>query len=321
MIVSSQALVGRSGRRRGTILPFLAATITALVGFLALAIDLGMLAMAKSQAQNAADLAVLTAMRTVTGDSGSSSNSYNSGTATTNAQNILGYNKILGSAIPSSQLTLTYGSYDYNQSTQTFSANYPPTTGKAYTAAQATITTTNLPGAFTNLFGVQIFPNVTATAQAVHRPRDIALVMDLSGSMRLARASASTSTPPRVTPTTPTRTTRSLATIRPPAPGCKGPPRIRRRPPRAYTISPSNTTVANSSYSLTYVNNFYQNAAYATTLIRAFDSYSSTDGGKHLDRAHDAKAAVACHDHECHAGRRRAAFQVREHHDVRQERQ
>src|SRR5271169_5478324 len=39
----------------------------------------------------------------------------------------------------------------------------------------------------------------------------------------------------------------------------------------------SNTTVANTSYSLTYINNFYQNAAYATTLIRAFDSYTSTD--------------------------------------------
>ena len=46
-----------------------------------------------------------------------------------------------------------------------------------------------------------------------------------------------------------------------------------------YTISPSNTTTGNSSYNLTYINGFYQNAAYASPLIRAFDSYTSTDGG------------------------------------------
>ncbi len=42
---------------------------------------------------------------------------------------------------------------------------------------------------------------------------------------------------------------------------------------------PSNFTVTNSSYTLTYINSFYQNAAYASTLIRAFDSYTSTNGG------------------------------------------
>ena len=46
---------------RGIILPLLAIVIVALVGFLALAIDLGMLAIAKTQAQQAADLAALTA--------------------------------------------------------------------------------------------------------------------------------------------------------------------------------------------------------------------------------------------------------------------
>ena len=30
---------------------------------------------------------------------------------------------------------------------------------------------------------------------------------------------------------------------------------------------------------MTYINGFYQNAAYASTLIRAFDSFTSTDGG------------------------------------------
>src|SRR5205085_5475829 len=38
-------------------------------------------------------------------------------------------------------------------------------------------------------------------------------------------------------------------------------------------------TTGNSSYTLTYINGFYQNDAYANTLIRAFDSYTSSDGG------------------------------------------
>ena len=45
------------------------------------------------------------------------------------------------------------------------------------------------------------------------------------------------------------------------------------------TIPATNHTMATASYSQTYINSFYQNAAYASTLIRAFDSYSSTDGG------------------------------------------
>src|SRR5262249_39150883 len=115
------------GRRPGTVVPYLALTIVVLLGFVALAIDIPMLAIAKTQAQNAADLAALTAMRTVNGDA---TNNYNQAAATTNAQNILTYNTILGQAIDPSQLQLTYGSYDYDQTTQTFNAHYPPTTGK-----------------------------------------------------------------------------------------------------------------------------------------------------------------------------------------------
>ena len=43
--------------RRGSILPFLAISLVALCGFAALSIDLGMIMVAKTQAQNAADAA------------------------------------------------------------------------------------------------------------------------------------------------------------------------------------------------------------------------------------------------------------------------
>jgi Flp pilus assembly protein TadG len=281
MIASGQSLAGGAARR-GTVLPVLVFTIVVLVAFLALAIDLGMLATAKAQAQNAADLAALTAARTLNGNSttGSPNNgAYNQNNATTNAQNILTYNTILGQQIQTSQLALTFGSYDYNDSTQTFSANYPPTAGKPYTAVAATVTAASLPGAFSNIFGTQLLPSVTATAQAVHRPRDIALTLDLSGSMRFgtllgfdfASTSRVTNNPDTLVPTFGHYSSSSASLI--------GTTSTRTSSVDNYTITPSNSTAANSTYSLTYVNSFYQNAAYASTLIRAFDSYSSTDGG------------------------------------------
>ena len=100
----------------------LAIVIVVMVGFLALAIDIGMLAIAKTQVQQAADLSALTAMRTMNGNS---SINYNQTAATTNAQNVVTYNTVLGQTLQSSQLQLTFGSYDYNETTKTFSGQFP----------------------------------------------------------------------------------------------------------------------------------------------------------------------------------------------------
>jgi hypothetical protein len=276
MILSTQPPIGWPAYRRGTVAALLALTMVGLVGFLGLAIDIGMMAVAKTQAQNAADLAALTAARSLNGNP---VGTYNYSTATTNAQNILTYNNILGQTIANSQLTLSYGSYDYSQSTQTFSANFPATTGVAYTAVAATVTSTSLPGAFSRVFGSQLLPNVTATAQAVHRPRDIALVMDLSGSMRLgsnlgfdiSTTSRNTNNPDPLIPVWGQYSSNNA--------GLQGTSSNQTSSDSSYTVSPSNYTVANSSYSLIYLQSFYQNAAYASTLVRAFDSYTSTNSG------------------------------------------
>jgi Flp pilus assembly protein TadG len=266
----------QSKRRRGIILPYLAVTIVALVCFLALGIDLGLLVIARTEAQNAADLAALTAARTLSGDA---TIGYNQSAATTNAQNILVANTILGQSIQSSQLQLTYGSYDYNQSTQVFNANFPPTSGMPLTAVTATVTSNNSASAFASIFGFHFLPNVTATATAVHRPRDIALVTDLSGSMRMGTClgfdfyttSRSTNNPDSIYPTFGAYSSANAS--------MQGPSTNQTSGVDNYTIAPSNTTVGNSSYTKTYINNFFQNAAYASTLVRAFDSYTSTDGG------------------------------------------
>jgi Flp pilus assembly protein TadG len=263
-------------RRRGTVVAYLALLIVALLGFLALSIDVAMLVIARAEAQNAADLAALTAMRTVNGDPG---DNYNQAAATTNAQNILTYNNVLGQKIQASQLQLTYGSYDYDDAAQTFNAHYPPTPGKPLSAVTSTVTTTNPQGAFSRVFGIQFLPSVTATAQAVHRPRDVALVMDLSGSMRMGTCLGFDFYPSSRTTNNPDPLFPKFGHYSSANATMQGPTTTRTSAYDNYSISPSNTTAPNSSYTLTYVNNFYQNAAYASTLIRAFDSYTSTDGG------------------------------------------
>ncbi|HTU17076.1 MAG TPA: pilus assembly protein TadG-related protein [Gemmataceae bacterium] len=276
MMVSKQPSASQSICRRGSVLPILAVSLVALIGFVALAVDVGMLTIAKAQGQNAADLAALAAARSL---NGIASGNYNESSATTNAQTILSYNYILGQSIQSSQLQLSYGSYDYNQSSETFSANFPATSGSPLTAVSSTVVSNNPAAAFSTVFGYQFLPNVTAVATAVHRPRDIALVMDLSGSMRMGTclgydfvlSSRTTNNPDTVYPTFGHYSSASGSL------DYTGSNRTSSYD--GYTISPSNTTAPNSSYTLTYVNSFYQNAAYASTLIRAFDSYTSTDGG------------------------------------------
>ncbi len=192
---------------------------------------------------------------------------------------MVGYNKLVGQSLQASQLQLSYGSYDYNQTTQTFNANFPATSGMPLTAVTATVTSNNLSAAFSSAYGAQFLPPVSSTATAVHRPRDIALVMDLSGSMRMGTllgydfytSTRTSNNPDTVYPTFGAYSSGSAGMQ------YTGPTQTSSYD--SYTISPSNTTAPNSSYALTYVNNFYQNAAYATPLIRAFDSYTSSDGG------------------------------------------
>ncbi|MFI5461011.1 MAG: pilus assembly protein TadG-related protein, partial [Isosphaerales bacterium] len=206
---------------------------------MALAIDLGMLAIAKTQVQQAADLAALTAMRTL---NGKASINYNQTAATTNAQNVVTYNQTLGQALQSSQVQLTFGSYDYNQTAKTFQAKFPPTSGSPTTAISATITSNSLPAAFSSILKTQLLPKVSATAQAVHRPRDIALVMDLSGSMRFGTClgfdfyttSRTSNNPDTLIPTFGHYSSSSAA--------MQGPSTNQTSSADNYTISPSNTT-------------------------------------------------------------------------------
>ena len=166
----------RKSSRRGTILPLVAISMVTLLGFIALAIDLGMVMVAKTQLQNAADAAAFAAARTLTGGTNP-----NTSQATASGQAVAAANTVLGTSIAAANVTMTHGAYHYNPTTQTFSPQFPPVAPDNYNLSQATITQGNSTF-FGKILGITSF-NVTATAIAAHRPRDTTIVLDFSGSM------------------------------------------------------------------------------------------------------------------------------------------
>ncbi|MFQ3651204.1 MAG: pilus assembly protein TadG-related protein, partial [Gemmataceae bacterium] len=170
------------GRRRGSILPLLVISLVAMLGMVALAIDLGMLAVARTHCQAAADAAALAGARTLTGDP---ETDFNRGAALGNARKAVAENQVIGRPIQNNQVTITIGSYRYDEATDRFVID--PTgrnEGDAWSLCQATVTSSN-PAAFARIFNINML-NASATATAAHRPRDVAVVIDFSGSMRLS---------------------------------------------------------------------------------------------------------------------------------------
>jgi hypothetical protein len=150
--------------------------LVGLVGFVALAIDVGMIAIADTQCQNAADNAAVAGARTLNGSS-----TGNISAATTGAQAAAIANPILSQALTSSQVTVQHGAYHYNYSSMTFTPQFPPVSPDNYNLTQATVAP-SVASFFSRVFGLTTF-NVQATATAAYRPRDVVIVLDFSGSM------------------------------------------------------------------------------------------------------------------------------------------
>src|SRR5579872_4458836 len=162
--------------RRGAILPFCALCIVAMCGFVALSVDLGTIALAKNQCQNAADVSAVAAARTLNGSAGA-----NLGQATTQATAAAAANQILGQPVPAGSVSVRYGAYHYDQASQTFFPQFPPVAPDNYNLAEVTINY-NVPMSFAAVLGLS-GTAVTAISTAAHRPRDVAIVIDFSGSM------------------------------------------------------------------------------------------------------------------------------------------
>ena len=187
--------------RRGTFIPLLAVCAATLLAFVALAIDLGMLTLARTQCQNAADSCALAAARALNARPGSTDAGYANALATVNAvapQNsyVGGNFSAPGAAASQNAPGLEVGLYEYNSTDGAFATNFTnaagnPPTGRVWTSARVTLSV-NQPLFFARVFPTLKGANPTmpgtwqngATATAVHRPRDIALILDYSGSMR-----------------------------------------------------------------------------------------------------------------------------------------
>jgi hypothetical protein len=185
-----------------------------LFALVALAVDIGLIAVARSQCQNAADSAAMAGARTFNGN-GSTTVNFNYDQVAPNAVAAAVANKILGQNVqgdpntdwnptdpvlqaqvhPSAdsyqtgEVLVELGSYVYqyndaNPSKEGFVVKIPrddPTT-QPWSAVRATITHSG-PTSFARVLGMNAFP-AKAVSVAAHRPRDIAIIMDLSGSMR-----------------------------------------------------------------------------------------------------------------------------------------
>src|SRR5262245_24413310 len=118
--------------RRGTILPLLAVTCFALFGFVALAVDLGMLMVARTECQNAADAAALIGARTLDNNvpEGMTESAYDNQrpAAITAATTMVRSNYLLKNTFAFSDSTIDkveIGIYDYNTTNQLFQPTFP----------------------------------------------------------------------------------------------------------------------------------------------------------------------------------------------------
>lgn len=173
------SLINRS--RKAAIVPMLAVSMVALIGIIALAVDIGILAQTKSQIQSASDAAALSGSRGLTGDTSTDNNK-----AAVNglALSTIQASTIMGQTLQASQLTTQVGYYNYDAvlgKFQTVFTGSKPAT-ENWSAVKTNIAFTQ-PTSLAKFFNYSAF-SATATATAVHRPRDLAIILDYSGSMR-----------------------------------------------------------------------------------------------------------------------------------------
>lgn len=159
----------------------LAVCLVVLVAFVAFAIDLGLLTLARTQLSDAADAAAMTGARALNGDK---ANNNNYAAVQPSARAVVADNSVLGKGLLASQLALRIGRFTYNTTNERFEGQYPGPSTENWNMVEATVIADlrqNM--AFSKIFNLSL-PNYRAVATAAHRPRDVCLVLDYSGSMR-----------------------------------------------------------------------------------------------------------------------------------------
>lgn len=181
----------RRRARRGTVLPMLAVCLIGLFTFVGLAVDLGMLAVSRTECQNAADVGALVGARSLNNKPGVADSNRPqaiqdakdaiTGNGGTKTGNVHLSDKFIASQITTVQAGMYV--YDPAATPAQFKADFvnTPAAGQSWTAMRVDITTSQ-PTYFMRVFGIQTMPS-GAYAIAVHRPRDVAFALDMTGSM------------------------------------------------------------------------------------------------------------------------------------------
>src|SRR5262249_19032372 len=140
--------------RPGTIIPFLALAIVALLAVVALGIDLGVLTVARTECQNAADAASLAGSRILNNKPTAVENDKDLALVT--AREVVKENLFLNYNFQDSQiLTLRVGIFDYDPITQRFQPSYPSSrpAGKSWSAVEVVVEA-NQPTFFARVMGI-----------------------------------------------------------------------------------------------------------------------------------------------------------------------
>lgn len=167
--------------RCGAVLALVAVSLVALIACVALAIDLGLIMAARTQGVAAADAAAMAGARALNGDT---ANNNNYSGALPAAQQAGTDNRILGTSLTNSQVSVNIGRYVYNSANERFEGQFPGPATENWSLVQASVNvpiTNSL--AFSKAFNFTP-NNIQSTATAAHRPRDVVIILDFSGSMR-----------------------------------------------------------------------------------------------------------------------------------------
>jgi len=167
--------------RIGSIIPLLAVSMMVLIGMTALAIDIGVVAQTQTQIQSSADASALSGARYLNGDTTIDNNK--AGVPAV-ALSTIQQSQVMGKTIQASEFSSQVGYYNYDSSLGKFQAIFTGSkpANENWSAVKTNVNFTQA-SFFAKIFNFSAF-SASATSTAVHRPRDISIILDFSGSMR-----------------------------------------------------------------------------------------------------------------------------------------
>ena len=170
----------------------LAVSVVGLFAFVALAVDLGMLAVSRNHSQNAADIAAMVGTRTLNNKPTAINNDLI--LAVANAKATATSNILLSTNFTDAQVQkIEVGQFLYDSSAGLFrvstwtdvtNSQSAAAPSGSWTAIRVTLAVAQ-PTYFMKVMGITSMPS-GAVATAVYRPRDTAFVLDMTGSMAYA---------------------------------------------------------------------------------------------------------------------------------------